>query len=47
LRDLPAPVIGRIAEGCLILDLRCLVDEAGFAANLNALDFAEGSDERA
>jgi len=25
-------VIGRIADGALLLDLRCLEDEAGFAA---------------
>ncbi|HET6157044.1 MAG TPA: L-seryl-tRNA(Sec) selenium transferase [Dongiaceae bacterium] len=46
MRNLPVPVIGRIAEGCLILDLRCLEDEAGFTANLNALDHTEGSDAR-
>ena len=34
LRGLPVPVIGRIAEDALWLDLRCLVDEAGFLANL-------------
>jgi L-seryl-tRNA(Ser) seleniumtransferase len=38
LRALPIPVIGRIADGAQILDLRCLEDEAGFIANLNALD---------
>ncbi|MFC5384570.1 L-seryl-tRNA(Sec) selenium transferase [Aquamicrobium segne] len=34
LRQLPIPVIGRITEGALVLDLRCLEDEAGFIANL-------------
>jgi L-seryl-tRNA(Ser) seleniumtransferase len=37
LRSLPVPVIGRIEAGALLLDLRCLDDEAGFAANLAAL----------
>jgi L-seryl-tRNA(Ser) seleniumtransferase len=37
LRRLPVPVIGRIESGALVLDLRCLEDEAGFAANLAAL----------
>ncbi len=37
LRALPRPVIGRVTEGALVLDLRCLEDEAGFAANLGAL----------
>jgi len=40
LRRLPVPVIGRIAEGALLLDLRCLEDEAAFAANLAPLDLA-------
>ncbi len=31
-RALPVPVIGRISEGTFLLDLRCLEDEAGFAA---------------
>jgi L-seryl-tRNA(Ser) seleniumtransferase len=33
------PVIGRIEDGALLLDLRCLEesDEAGFAATLAAL----------
>jgi L-seryl-tRNA(Ser) seleniumtransferase len=37
LRGLPVPVIGRIAEGRLLLDLRCLEDEAGFLAQLEHL----------
>ena len=31
---LPVPVIGRIEKQRLVLDLRCLEDEAGFIANL-------------
>lgn len=38
LRALPRPVIGRIKDGRLWLDLRCLENEAGFAANLTALE---------
>ncbi len=34
LRKLPVPVLGRIAGQRLLLDLRCLEDEAAFAANL-------------
>jgi L-seryl-tRNA(Ser) seleniumtransferase len=39
LRGLPLPVIGRIADGALRLDLRCLAvaDEAGFVAQLAQL----------
>jgi L-seryl-tRNA(Ser) seleniumtransferase len=39
LRALPVPVIGRIEDQALILDLRCLEDEAGFVRNLAALKF--------
>src|SRR5262245_47373264 len=38
LRNLPIPVIGRIEDGALILDLRCLDDENAFAANLAGLE---------
>ena len=34
LRALPVPVIGRIADGALLLDLRCLEDDAAFLAQL-------------
>jgi L-seryl-tRNA(Ser) seleniumtransferase len=34
LRSLPLPVIGRIADKALLLDLRCLDDEAGLLAAL-------------
>jgi L-seryl-tRNA(Ser) seleniumtransferase len=37
LRRLPMPVVGRIENDALILDLRCLDDEAAFVANLAAL----------
>ena len=30
LRDLPIPVVGHITGGAVVLDLRCLEDEAGF-----------------
>lgn len=36
-RSLPVPVIGRVKDGALILDLRCLDDEAGFAVQLPQL----------
>jgi L-seryl-tRNA(Ser) seleniumtransferase len=39
-RALPAPVIGRVHEGALLFDLRCLEDEARFVAQLGALDLA-------
>jgi L-seryl-tRNA(Ser) seleniumtransferase len=37
LRHLPRPVIGRIEDGRLLLDLRCLRDEAGFVETLGFL----------
>jgi L-seryl-tRNA(Ser) seleniumtransferase len=37
LRRLPVPVIGRIEKGALILDLRCLDDEAEFVGQLDKL----------
>ncbi len=37
LRSLPLPVIGRIAEDRLLLDLRCLEDSAPFMAQLDEL----------
>lgn len=37
LRSLPVPVIGRIRDGALLLDLRCLDDEEGFRGQLAQL----------
>ena len=37
LRRLPQPVIGRIAEDRLLLDLRCLEDSTSFTSQLSAL----------
>ncbi|TDR84561.1 L-seryl-tRNA(Sec) selenium transferase [Enterovirga rhinocerotis] len=37
-RALPIPVIGRIEDGALWFDLRCLEDEKGFVGNLAGLD---------
>ena len=34
---LPVPVLGRVRDGALVLDLRCLEDEAGFTAQLDRL----------
>ena len=43
LRSLPVPVVGRIEAGRVILDLRCLEDEAGFTAQLtNLREFKAG-----
>jgi L-seryl-tRNA(Ser) seleniumtransferase len=44
LRQLPIPVVGRIENGALILDLRCLDNDDAFVANLATLDVAEGID---
>lgn len=37
-RELPVPVIGRVQGGLLVFDIRCLEDEAAFAAQLRGLD---------
>ena len=37
LRRLPIPVIGRVGDGALRLDLRCLDDETAFVAQLAGL----------
>jgi L-seryl-tRNA(Ser) seleniumtransferase len=37
LRSLPQPVIGRIAEDRLLLDLRCLEESTSFTSQLSAL----------
>lgn len=37
-RAVPVPVIGRVAQGTLIFDLRCLEDETLFAAQVDALE---------
>lgn len=37
-RRLDVPVVGRISDGALVLDLRCLEDEEGFVRNLAGLD---------
>jgi L-seryl-tRNA(Ser) seleniumtransferase len=44
LRTLPTPVIGRVADQALVLDLRCLEDEAGFVRNLTEFGQARGGD---
>jgi L-seryl-tRNA(Ser) seleniumtransferase len=36
-RALPIPVIGRLQDGALVFDLRCLEDETGFLAQLEKL----------
>ncbi|MBK5105513.1 MAG: L-seryl-tRNA(Sec) selenium transferase, partial [Burkholderiales bacterium] len=42
-RALPVPVIGRISEGELILDLRCLDDEHEFVVQLQHLALPNGA----
>jgi L-seryl-tRNA(Ser) seleniumtransferase len=44
LRQLAVPVVGRIEDNALILDLRCLEDEKAFIANLTVLDLTEKPD---
>jgi L-seryl-tRNA(Ser) seleniumtransferase len=44
LRRLPVPVVGRIEDKALLLDLRCLDDEESFIANLATLNVAEDTD---
>jgi L-seryl-tRNA(Ser) seleniumtransferase len=44
LRDLPTPVIGRIEDDALKLDLRCLEDEKGFLSVLAELNDAHEGD---
>ena len=39
-RSLPKPVIGRVHDNTLLLDLRCLEDEAGFLAQLDGLNIS-------
>lgn len=41
-RRLPVPVIGRIQDNTFIMDLRCLEDEAAFAAQLSELSLTHG-----
>jgi len=43
LRSLPVPVLGRIENRAMVLDLRCLDDEAGFIANLAGINLPEGT----
>jgi L-seryl-tRNA(Ser) seleniumtransferase len=38
-RALPIPVIGRIQDGALLMDVRCLDEEAGFVSQLTKLKF--------
>jgi L-seryl-tRNA(Ser) seleniumtransferase len=45
-RRLPMPVIGRIQDGALLLDLRCLDDEEGFCAQLGQLRAPSCREER-
>jgi L-seryl-tRNA(Ser) seleniumtransferase len=43
-RQLPTPVIGRIREGALVLDLRCLDDEPAFLRQLQWLRLNESGE---
>jgi L-seryl-tRNA(Ser) seleniumtransferase len=44
LRRLDRPIVGRVEDQAVILDLRCLDDEAGFATTLSSLDLSEAPD---
>jgi len=46
LRRLPVPVVGRVENGALLMDLRCLEDADAFIANLAALDLTGAADGR-
>lgn len=43
LRGLPVPVIGRIEDAAVLLDLRCLDDEVGFLAQFPALEVRDAA----
>ena len=45
-RKLPIPVIGRIDKGALLMDLRCLDDEAGFVEQLDRIGILSGQPSR-
>jgi L-seryl-tRNA(Ser) seleniumtransferase len=45
-RSLPVAVIGRIRDGALLLDLRCLDDEEGFRVQLAHLQLPSGEEAR-
>jgi L-seryl-tRNA(Ser) seleniumtransferase len=45
-RCLKIPVVGRIEDRALVLDLRCLDDETGFTSNIASLDLSEKGNER-
>ena len=42
LRQLPVPVIARVHDGAVWLDLRCLEDKEGFAAQLRGRTLDRG-----
>ena len=46
-RALPIPVVGRIDHDRLVLDLRCLEDEAAFVAQLDQITSSAGAETRA